>query len=440
VDKNMTSVLVFLCILSLIVSDTDLNAQWQIDVNASEARESQNSFVGLDCVDDRNCIAIGFSQPDSLVGYIHGVWRTRNGGAFWHRQYLPRNPQSVWPIARLRKVEMYDSLTAFIVGDSGQIFYTQDAGESWQQYDSMRVWSYRDVSAVGTNEAVAVGTYSKINLIRIGEPILSINPPAASSFTLAKKHQERVMVFDHNFGKWYTTLDLGQSWDTLILYKDTYNGSSGKSLFDLDFVGTDTGFAVGRNVRSSPPRTHLYLMRTTDAGLTWEPYFEDSMGIGLFGTSIAFKSASQGIVGLGQNHIAYTSNGGRSWQKDSINTQLNVGNINGAEIAGARWIATSAIATAGYLVSRPFVAGVKRVEPSHELFKIETDNLIAEEAGSLRLYDILGRSVAKYPVRQGEVVDLSELLVDHSMLVVEFTCGVHRQTMRLMRNGRSSGF
>lgn len=420
----------------LLLYTGDLNAQWLIKIDAKEPGETQNCFSELDCTDDRNCIAIGFILPSDFPGYLYGVWRTTDAGTTWTAQNLPINPTSLWPIARLRDVDMFDSLHATIVGDSGLIFSTTNGGESWQHLDTMRIWGYRDVSMISPHETIAVGTHGKIIVTKDGKNWDEISGPTNYLLDFVIAHpNNRINIISQFFGKQYTTTDWGLSWDSVRLFTDYFVGDTGKYLYDASLLNGDTAFVVGGNRKKNPAQEHLFVMRTTDAGRSWAALFDEVMGVGLYGKSIDFLDASRGLVGLSNDNVAFTSDGGSMWTKEHISVGKSVGEVNGVELLPTRSILTSSIVgMAGYLITREHQAHTYHNTLANNSIEVGNGYLTVHVSGALEVTDILGRAIYQSVLNAGEEIDLRSLSSSPELMLVRFVSNsgnVH--TLKLRR-------
>lgn len=118
----------------------------------------------------------------------------------------------------------------------------------------------------------------------------------------------RYIYYNYNQGS------SGSIWDS------TYSGYQYEIFYDIDFVNDSVGFICGGGWFT---QYRDLIIRTTDAGKTWETIAMDSLGGGGYVFSnIDFMNIDSGFVyeGYGPLGLLRTTNGGNSWDTLSIDT------------------------------------------------------------------------------------------------------------------------
>lgn len=162
-----------------------------------------------------------FTSPENghVIASIYGapggssIFRTTNGGADWTLTHsYPNTPT-------LQAIHFIGETTGIIVGYSGRVIKTVDAGENWEliqlpQTETLFAISFPDQV---TGYAVGYSNFSGSDLIK--------------------------------------TTDEGDTWQNILT-----GGNSGNALRGVYFTSVNNGYAVGENGR---------IITTSDAGNTW---------------------------------------------------------------------------------------------------------------------------------------------------------------------------
>lgn len=399
-------------------------AQWTVLIERMDEQQNSFYFEHLSCSDDRNCTAIGFSQPFDLPGYRYTAWRTTDGGDTWRSQQLPTHPRSLWPIARLDKVHALDSLNILIVGDSGLIFRTKDAGETWVQQDTRQNWSYNDGRLLTPDLGYAVGYYGKIVKTIDGETWSALQSPSPNMLELVRPLSDsRLLVFDRFYGLQFSSSDGGLTWDTTQLYPDYFTGDTGKYIYDACFWDADNGVVAGGNWQKTIPATNLFMMRTKDGGRSWQALYDKTLATSMDAIAIDFLDSLNGVVGGGTTSIARTSDGGVSWRRDSAQFNRAVEQFTGVSMLSANKIlATTVIAHVGNVVKFSPSLTVARTTATQgaQSLTVRGDELHVSRAGRVRVSDLLGRTLDVRNVEAGSRTRLSDLLPSEGAFIISF--------------------
>jgi photosystem II stability/assembly factor-like uncharacterized protein len=220
----------------------------------------------------------------------------------------------------LNAVTFIDDNSGFVVGDSGIILHSTNAGAIWEQQTSGTTVHLNDVLFINESNGWIVGgswpgqgnillhtTDAGVNWIKqLVDTTLSLNS---------------VFFLDENIGWIGGSIDTGDGYSPVIL--KTIDGGTNWLLKFIDasytlnndvyFINADVGFAVGGsgNIMGS----YGYIFRTTDGGETWI----EQIGAFCNYQSIEFVDEQNGIaVGWGGGlrpgpGIYYTNDWGVNW-------------------------------------------------------------------------------------------------------------------------------
>lgn len=210
--------------------------------------------------------AIAFPQPD--VGFAVGVdsvngallLGTTNGGDSWAPISIPASDV-------LNDIEFADSNVGVIVGNAGTVFTTSNGGDTWEPRTSGTSLDLHAVTFTDTGTIVAMG----------------------GDF--------------QNVGVILTSTDGGVTWSPPESFDHSIEGAA--------FVDADNGTAVGYGGA---------MLRTGNAGQSWNPEQESVSPNGLFG--VAFTDALVGTAVGGEGTILRTEDGGATWHGEVSGTDI----------------------------------------------------------------------------------------------------------------------
>jgi len=201
----------------------------------------------------RNLYSINFYKGDPQYGWIVGdsgtVYRTTNAGATWQYIFNPVSGSSI----QLMSVALLDTQSAVAVGMNGFVMKTVDGGLSWS------------VKNVGTNVWLQKVTF------------------------LDNMHGFIV----GNAGFLAKSDDGGETWNTIR--------NRGADLYDVQFMTLQVGWAVGDGGT---------ILHTTDGGSTW---ISQTTGI-TYGLKALLVLSSSTILAVGESGaVLRSADGGNSW-------------------------------------------------------------------------------------------------------------------------------
>jgi photosystem II stability/assembly factor-like uncharacterized protein len=258
-----------------------------------------------------NQISTGFDEMTLLPnGTVVGVslsgdaWRSTDGGFSWTQTLVgPGALPASW------NVSFFDDQVGAIVGQSGFIYKTTDAGLTWAMLNSgIGGVSFYDLEMFDDNAGLAVGDNGYFLRTSNGGNYWKTDRLQVTGVTLGRSESlQAVSVVDQDFavtagydGVVYKTSDRGATWQSIgypNLPADVY-------LTDVKFITRDLGYVTGSRVNVAQN-----FWRTTDGGATWTLLNLNE------GQSIDFVDANHGWVvnvgGLGYRTI----DGGTNWQQ-----------------------------------------------------------------------------------------------------------------------------
>ncbi len=213
----------------------------------------------------------------------------------------------------------YTDTVGWAVGESGKIFKSDDAGDTWALQYTAGV-QLNDVCAISSDIAVAVGDRQGPNqstILRTTDG--GVNWDLQTIQDDPGKDLLGVFFIDANNG-WVVgragtvriTTDGGDTWSTPITITVT------KDLYDVAFLDANTGWIVGQNAT---------LLKTEDGGLNWSVQpIEDDQGQELLPgqnpptfEAVSFPDPNNGWI-VGKKTTQYqatllrTADGGETWR------------------------------------------------------------------------------------------------------------------------------
>ncbi|NWF48965.1 MAG: T9SS type A sorting domain-containing protein [Ignavibacteriaceae bacterium] len=253
------------CIL-LLLRPTEAYSQWEIRNNGVP------SITGISwAIDacDSNNVVISFAvSPDSQL------FKSTNGGLNWF-------PLSNTPVDNggIIDISMPDPNKLWIATGSGKIYFSSDAGYSWQlQFFDTTVCSFMNyIEMFDVNNGVAMG-----------------DPP--------------LLPFQNKPALFLTTTNGGQNWiaaaDTIL--KNVWSGDTWRR---MDFTDINNGYFYVSGI--NPQKIY----KTTDGGENW---LAISPAINSL-YNLKFYNPEIGIAAAG-DFIYRTTNGGGDWEIFNLNT------------------------------------------------------------------------------------------------------------------------
>ncbi len=207
--------------------------------------------------------------------------------------------------------------TGYTVGNSGKLFKSVNAGQTWVPLALSGNISSRDFHGVyftDANTGIAVGGDRTNDSI---QTIIKTIDGGQNWNVVADNLGSRLLnvrFIDANkgyavgaFGKILKTTDGGLSWIPVTVP----NSLATRQFCDVYFFNTSTGIVVG----GAPNDTMQTIIKTTDGGATWS-IISDSLSPML--NSVYFYNSYEGYVTGNHGVIKYTNNQGNTWTSETI--------------------------------------------------------------------------------------------------------------------------
>jgi photosystem II stability/assembly factor-like uncharacterized protein len=295
--------------------------------------------------------AIDFHESGFGVAACGGqiVMITRDKGAHWEVRRIQTFGNQFGFAESTDTAFVLDEDTAFVGGQGGLLYRTDDAGESWQNIGYAGSGSYpvsvaaRDIEFTTPFDGWVVsadGVYRTVdggfNWSKVEDP-----QPGWGLIGGAIEIEGEATVFILPVGSdivWRSS-DYGQSWDHVTLPGDIL------VLEDISFLSPTVGFACGRINGSEG--WDAYIARTTDGGSTWQQVYT-APAAASYRPSIAFdiEAVSPTLVRAlsvenDRSVVLTSTSNGQTWTKDihpSITFPENLDNLCVTQ-SGDTWIA-----------------------------------------------------------------------------------------------------
>jgi photosystem II stability/assembly factor-like uncharacterized protein len=258
---------------------------------------------------------------DSGTGFVVGdtgtILKSTDAGATWA-------PLTSGTTTALHGVYFLDPNEGVAVGDNGTILRTTDGGAAWQSVASGVVDNLRSVSLNGANgicggdsqdilystDSGASWQISQSGFF--GGGFLGAQMLSATTGFVAGQNS----IFQALVG---TTTDGGASWAFQPFYFDGNEGGAN----DVFFLDPNTGVVSGSVFDGRGA-----IARTTDAGMNWSTLFFDQAIEG-----VAFPTAASGFAVGAVGRILHTTDTGTTWTDQTSGSSANLHDISFASDA-----------------------------------------------------------------------------------------------------------
>lgn len=269
----------------------------------------QKGWIVKNSNSDEDLYSIYFPEP--VTGYVVGnsgtILKTNDGGESWY-------PNSSGTSKLLRSVCFTDINTGFAVGDSGIILKTLNAGSRWTIQNSGIRNRLFSVFFIDSNNGWIAGEKGLILKTSNG----GINWTTQNSISLNSIYS--VIFTDSNTGfcidrnQIFKTSDGGVTWVPNYQLGNIYSLFGMSSMF---FTDSSHGYIIG----GSPEDINSILLKTADAGDTWEiKRIPKNLGF-----KIIFNNVDTGYV-VAYRSILKTTDGGVNWTTQ-ISTSYSLNSI-----------------------------------------------------------------------------------------------------------------
>ena len=239
-------------------------------------------------------VILNNTQQIVVVGgnFNHGeILRSRDGGMSWTKP-VPSTPK--W----LRSVTFADSLTGWVCGDAGTMLKTTDGGLTWNTQPSPTSAGLWKITFTDVHHASCAGAGVMLSTTDGGDNWSTYQVPngddiRAQWFYDRQRGWAAGGSVNSQRGLILHTTDGGATWS--VQYSNQVD-----PFYSIAFQDSLNGWVAGDIV-----------MRTTDAGLTWQQYPWTYSNIP---SCIYFANSHSGWTGSYFGEIVNTSDGGVTWQ------------------------------------------------------------------------------------------------------------------------------
>jgi len=309
-----TKVLFFIICSLMVQTIYSQSYQWRL-LTDSPGKTGESRFEDMHFIN---------SNTGWVVGYSGEVFRTNNAGTNWNLIFTSTFG------SEFRSVGFFDSNTGLIgtliQGDSNKILYrTINGGSNWTAVTNItgrRPQGICGISIVNENLAYACGRY-----FGSGRVIKTTDKGVSWNLVLSDTSLVRTLI-DCYFWSPDSGIAVGGSLPNLmgsaVVLRTTNGGSSWQRVhkttrtnewcWKISFGSRDVGF-----VSVERGGGFAYILKTTNNGVNWIdiPFREyDEEGIG-------FLNENTGWVGGWTGPTYQTTNGGTNWQLSGWGTNLN---------------------------------------------------------------------------------------------------------------------
>ncbi len=232
-----------------------------------------------------------------------GVFRSTNGGKVWRpiRQGLPEEDGEFSPVNALwLHPDFAGSAICVAALGNGQIFRSQDGGDSWQKVASPGA----AVMCLGGTETDILAGLHKKGLLKSTDAGQSWEPiPAFSARAVTRLYSSsnNSGLFSYGpLGQTWISNDTGQNWESLSLPGDIPI----LALAAAGTAGQETCLLVA---------TAAGLLRTEDRGESWQAVLPNSEVLSIH-FSATFAEDNKVWVGTSTGDVQASADGGKSWE------------------------------------------------------------------------------------------------------------------------------
>ena len=247
---------------------------------------------------------------DSLTGFVlheNGLLKTTDGGNSWEFMNVSASQKTT-----LTNLSFYDSLNGVIIGNNPDLMlFTQDGGKTWTENRVLQNpsnyeddYSVFDVFYLNANQVLISTSYILYESINQGETW-------SNKMYFGEYGGGQTKIISPTKGFFLTgkqvlkTTDAGLTWNPI--YNDVWS-----SMYDIFFIDTKNGWSVGANGT---------ILHTKDAGETWENQISNvRVGLG----SVYFATVSKGWITGVNGLVLQTADGGKTWNSQKLNIELNL--------------------------------------------------------------------------------------------------------------------
>ncbi|HZB12421.1 MAG TPA: YCF48-related protein, partial [Chryseolinea sp.] len=252
--------------LSYLFTDLEFNSLGELFALTLEGRilRSQDEGISWEFIDTGNWGYLRRVFFKNNTGYILGDYvflKSVDHGANWFEVQLPTPSTQYFDSPRTGY--FFTESEGFLTGGDGEIIYTTDGGQHWEQKISSGYGSFNHPWFFDNKIGIAI--QDGRNIVRTtdgGETWATLSVPSTSWSPLftSLSFLNNNVGFLTTFQEAFKTSDGGLTWQVIP-------GVSGSSIEGIEFFDATNGFIYGGNA--------ALLFQTKDGGLTWDRVFEN---------------------------------------------------------------------------------------------------------------------------------------------------------------------
>jgi photosystem II stability/assembly factor-like uncharacterized protein len=242
------------------------------------------------------------------------ILKTTDGGNTWNKISHGKF-ETVPSFAELTDLNFFNVNAGIAVGREGIMYRYDAASDFWWKVQGLENINFTSIEIIDSNSCIAVG-----NVNSNGSRIIRSNDKGVhwslvdenNSGNLVKVNftdpQHGFILASNNY--LYKTIDYGSTWNWYPIQ------TASPAIWDLEFITSEKGFAVGSYSRA-------YISRTTNGGINWT---SDNIFLGTAQSvyRIKFYNTTLGFAIGGSNVILKTSDGGDTWNTITVSQNSNI--------------------------------------------------------------------------------------------------------------------
>ena len=317
--------ILFIPFLLLIIFWQASYAQFHWHSVLRDTSENKQYFFGaLSSADNKNAAVIG--SVFNYKTYSHLFMSSEDSGNSWHDGNLGLSDFQSWG-AQFQYLSSVDSLHIYAGSDNGYFTSSSDGGISWASPQRLTKDHLTGISFCDTLHGLAIGPASEILTTSDGGRSWKLTTPLAEVSLAGCKAFPggKYFVADQYLGEVFRSTDYGNSWDTVVAYQPSANGSEIAQTTNLYFRDTMNGFLIGAKPVLIDGFTNFFpvIVKTSDGGSTWKTVVDSSSGNIQDLFSICFLDDRRGIAVGRYYHDLMTNDGGNTWYEDTVDLAIH---------------------------------------------------------------------------------------------------------------------
>jgi len=263
--------------------------------------------------------SVGFAGSGGVFGtYTLSDGRVRTGRQVYEGAY-PEFRAVAHTATDFFMLSAGDPALLYKTGDAGQMEPAYRESGPGVFYDAMAFWDDANGLAVGDARDGCLSllltrdggrTWARIPCDRLPPALPGEGAFAASNTNIAISGGRCWVATSR--GRIFRSDDLGRNWQ--VIQTPVAHLRETQGIYTIDFSDAETGFALGGDF-TRPDENSGNKARTGDGGGSWELVAEGALPG--YKSCVRFVPATggQGLVAVGFTGIAYSSDGGRTWQE-----------------------------------------------------------------------------------------------------------------------------